>query len=123
MIIAFASKDGVKVDEHFGWSKKFYFYKIVDNSYEFYKEVDSSKKLESEVDKLTYKIETLEDTNILYVLQIGPKASTMVKSAGIMPLKSSSKNELIEDVLKKIIELKNGNPPLWMRRFISGIMD
>lgn len=118
MIIAFSSTDGIRVNQHFGWSKKFYFYKIVDNSYEFYKEVDSSKDIESEVDKLTYKIETLEDANILYTLQIGPKASTMVKSAGIMPLKSSNENELIEDILKKIIELKKSNPPpLWMRRF------
>lgn len=119
MIVAFASKDGINVNEHFGWSKKFYLYKITGDSFELIKEVDSSKELEDEGQKLSYKIECLEDANILYVLQLGPKAATMVKSAGIMPLKSSSENETIQDVLTKLIELKNTNPPLWMRRFIS----
>ena len=119
MIVAFASKDGVNINEHFGWSQTFYLYEIKGDEYTLIKEVDSSKELEDESDKLTYKIECLENANILYVLQIGPKAATMVKSAGIMPLKSANENETIEGVLAKIIELKNTNPPIWMRRFLS----
>jgi nitrogen fixation protein NifX len=117
--IAFASTDNIFVDQHFGWSEKFYIYEIQDDSFIFVKEVDSSLKKDDEIEKLIYKIESLEDAKILYVLQIGPKASTMVQSAGIFPMKSSKENEKIEDVLNSLIRLKNDNPPIWMRRLFS----
>lgn len=117
MKIVFASKDNIHVNEHFGWCKEFYIYEITGSSYNFVKSVDSSIEIDNEIDKLTYKIECLEDSDILYVQQIGPKASMLVKSAKIFPMQSSRENELIDDILNKLIKMQD-NPPIWMRRLL-----
>ncbi len=118
MKIAFASKDGITVNEHFGWCEKFYIYEVNQDDYSLIHEVDSSIKFEEEVDKLEYKINCLEDSDIVYVAQIGPKAANMVKSAGIYPMKSSTENEKIEDVLFSLKKLIKNNPPLWLQRIL-----
>lgn len=118
MKIAFASKDNIHVNQHFGWCKEFYIYEIKDDKFEFIKAVDSSIEIEDEIEKLTYKIECLEDSDILYVQQIGPKASMMVKSEKIFPMQASRENEKIEDILNTFIKMKE-NPPIWMRRLIN----
>jgi nitrogen fixation protein NifX len=118
MRIAFASKDNIHVNEHFGWCKEFHLYEIVGDEYTFLKSIDSSIEIDDEIDKLTYKIECLENSDILYVQQIGPKASMMVKSAKVFPMQASAENEKIEDVLNKLIKMKE-NPPIWMRRLIA----
>lgn len=116
--IAFASKDGELVNEHFGWCEKFYIYGVDKENYELLKEVDSSIKHEQEVDKLEYKIECIENSEILYVTQIGPKAANMVKIAGTYPMKSMREDEKIEDVIISIQKLMNDNPPLWLQRIL-----
>lgn len=118
MKIAFASKDNIHVNEHFGWCKEFYVYEISGDSFSFVKSIDSSLDIEDEIDKLTYKIECLEDSDILYVQQIGPKASMMVKQAQVFPMQATKENEKIEDVLNSLIRMQE-NPPIWMRRLIS----
>lgn len=118
MKIAFASKDGMNVNEHFGWCEKFYLYEINQDEYSFINEVDSSLKFDEEVDKLEYKISCLEESDIVYVAQIGPKAANMIKSAGIYPMKSSSEIEKIVDVLNSLKKLLNNNPPLWLQRIV-----
>ncbi len=118
MKIAFASKNGIEINEHFGWCERFYIYELDKDEYNLIHEVDSSLKFDEEVDKLEYKINSLEDSDIVCVAQIGPKAANMVKSCGIYPMKSSSENEKIEDVLKSLQKLINNNPPLWLQRII-----
>ncbi len=118
MKIAFASTDNIHVNQHFGWCKEFYIYEIIEDSYNFVKSVDSSIEISDEIEKLTYKIECLEDSDILYVLQIGRKASRMVQSCKIFPMQSSKENEKIEDILNLLIKMKS-NPPIWMRRLLE----
>ena len=118
MKIAFASTDNIHVNQHFGWCKEFYIYEIIEDSYNFVKSVDSSIEISDEIEKLTYKIECLEDSDILYVLQIGPKASRMVQSCKIFPMQSSKENEKIEDILNLLIKMKS-NPPIWMRMLLE----
>ncbi len=118
MRIAFASKDGITVNEHFGWCEKFYIYEVDQHDYSLVSEVDSSLKFEEEVDKLEYKINCLENSDIVYVAQIGPKAANMVKTCGIYPMKSSVENEKIIDVLVSFRKLINNNPPLWLQRIL-----
>jgi len=118
MKIAFASKDNIYVNQHFGWCKEFYIYEIKENEYTFLRAVDSSLEIDDEIEKLTYKIECIEDSDILYVQQIGPKASMMVKSCKIFPMQASKENEKITDILEQLIKMQS-NPPIWMRRILS----
>jgi len=118
MKVAFASKDGIHVNEHFGWCQAFYIYEVNEESFELLKVVDSSQKHEDEVDKLAYKIESLDGSDIVYVTQIGPKASNMVKMAGVYPLKAANDEEKIEEVIASLQKLMKGNAPLWLKRII-----
>ena len=118
MKIAFASKDNIYVNQHFGCCKEFYIYEIIGNEYTFLRAVDSSLEIDDEIEKLSYKIECLEDSDILYVQQIGPKASMMVKSCKIFPMQASKENEKIVDILEQLIKMQE-NPPLWMRRLLQ----
>ncbi|MFB1009250.1 MAG: NifB/NifX family molybdenum-iron cluster-binding protein [Sulfurospirillum sp.] len=118
MKIAFASTDNVHVNDHFGWCKCFYLYEIKDDTFTFLKALPSPNEIESEGDKLSYKIECLEDANIVCASHIGPRASLMVKGSGIFVLKTEKENEPIETLLNTLIALKNSNPPLWMQRFL-----
>lgn len=118
MKITFASTDGIHINDHFGWCKCFYMYELQGDAFVFLKALDSSQEIREEVDKLTYKIESLEDTDILCASHIGPRASLMVKGSGIFVLQASSENEPIASLLEKLLTLKNTNPPLWMQRFL-----
>lgn len=118
MKVAFASKDNVEVNEHFGWCKEFFIYEVLDDGYKFLSSIDSSLQKDKETEKLIYKIECIEDCDILYVQQIGPKASQMVKSSNIFPLQASKDDEKIEDILKQFVKMRK-NPPLWLKRVMQ----
>ncbi|MEA3498288.1 MAG: NifB/NifX family molybdenum-iron cluster-binding protein [Campylobacterota bacterium] len=118
MKIAFASKDSIHINQHFGWCEKFYIYEVFEDDYSLLSEIDSSLKFDNEVDKLEYKISCLEDSDIVYVSQIGPKASAMVQACGVYPMKSSHDGEKIEDIIDSLQKLIKNNPPLWLKRII-----
>jgi nitrogen fixation protein NifX len=118
MKIAFASTDNLHANDHFGWCKCFYIYELKDDGFSFLKAVESKNEISKESDKLSYKIECVKEADILCASHIGPHASLMVKSAGIFVLGVQKENELIEDILNKLLSMKNTNPPLWMQRFL-----
>jgi nitrogen fixation protein NifX len=118
MKIAFASKDSIHINQHFGWCERFYIYEVDEDKFSLIKEVDSSLKYDDEVDKLDYKIKCLEDSDIVCTSQIGPKAANMVQSAGIYPMRSSSEDERIEDVIKSLQKMINSGTPLWLKRIL-----
>ena len=116
MNIAFASKNGTAIDQHFGWSKTFFLYEVDEYIGKLIKEIDSSEEPEGEKEKLGYKIGTIEEADIMYCTQIGPTASKMVQSAGIHPVKVQE-GEPIEDAIKQVQEMLTGdNPPMWLLR-------
>jgi nitrogen fixation protein NifX len=118
MKIAFASKDGIHINQHFGWCEKFYQYEVLKKNFALIKELDASQEFSDEVDKLSYKIETLEDSDMVYVSQIGPKASTMVQQAGIYPVKASDESKTIEETIASLQQMMVDNPPIWLQRIL-----
>jgi len=118
MLIAFASSDGVTVNQHFGWSKSFELYRITAEGSEFIKILDSSQDaIEDEHEKLAYKISTIKEADILYCSQIGPTASKMVLASKIHPMRSGE-NDRIDETIIKLQELLLGNPPPWLLRIV-----
>lgn len=123
MLIAFASSDGVTVNQHFGWSKSFELYRITHDSAEYVKTLDSSKdEIEDEHEKLAYKISTVKEADIMYCSQIGPTASKMVLAAKIYPMRSGE-NDRIDETIVKLQELLLGNPPPWLQRIVHTSKD
>jgi len=115
MNIAFASSTGEKIDQHFGWSKQFYLYEIDKENATLLKVIDSSLEPEEEVAKLNYKIGTIEDADIMYCTQIGPKASKMVQASGIHPVRVAEGEDL-QGAIRNLQEMLEGQPPMWLLR-------
>lgn len=115
MNIAFASSSGEAVDQHFGWSKKFYLYKVSKEESELLGVIDSSEEPEGEKEKLNYKIGTINEADIMYCTQIGPTASKMVQAAGIHPVRVAE-GENIAEAIAKLQEMLAENPPMWLLR-------
>ncbi|MDM5270893.1 dinitrogenase iron-molybdenum cofactor biosynthesis protein [Sulfurovum sp. zt1-1] len=115
MIVAFASSTGEKIDQHFGWSKEFYLYRINKESAEFLKTINAETDLEDEHEKLNYKIDAIGEADIMYCTQIGPKASQMVQSAGIHPVRVAEGEDL-KGSIDNILEMLNTQPPMWLLR-------
>jgi len=118
MLIAFASSDGILVDQHFGWSKHFELYRVDAQSAEYVKTLDSSQDaIEDEHEKLSYKISTIKEADMLYCTAIGPTASKMVLAAKIHPIRAGE-NDRIDETIVKLQELLLGNPPPWLLRIV-----
>lgn len=115
MNIAFASSDGETINQHFGWSKVFYLYRVGKEDSELIGTIDSSEEPEGEQEKLNYKIETISEADIMYCTQIGPTASKMVQAARIHPVRVAE-GEPIAEAIAKLQEMLAGNPPPWLLR-------
>lgn len=123
MLIAFASSDGITVNQHFGWSKSFELYRITEESAEYVKTLDSSQDaIEDEHEKLAYKIGTVKEADIIYCSQIGPTASKMVLASKIYPMRSGE-NDRIDETIVKLQKLLFGNPPPWLLRIVHTSKD
>lgn len=115
MNIAFASTNGELVDQHFGWSKKYYLYNVDKENSKFLSEIDTSQEIEDEKEKLDYKIGAISEADIMYCTQIGPTASKMIQSSGVHPVRVAE-GEKITDAISKLQDMLNDNPPPWLLR-------
>ncbi len=123
MLVAFATSDGIHIDQHFGWSKSFELYRVHPESAEYVRTIDSSEDaIEGEHEKLAYKIGTIKEADILYCSQIGPTASKMVLAEKIHPMRSGE-NDRIDDTIRKMQELLLSNTPLWLLRLLNTSKD
>lgn len=115
MNIAFASSNGESVDQHFGWSKSFYLYRVTKENAELLEVIDSSKEPEGEKEKLDYKIGTISQADIMYCNQIGPTASKMIQSSGVHPVRVAE-GEKITDAIAQLQGMLKDSPAPWLLR-------
>lgn len=118
MKVAFATKDLVSVDEHFGWAKQFAVYDITKDGFKLSEVVKSEESPENEDDKINSKIDAVRGCAIVYCQAIGPTAAARVVKAQIHPIKVE-KAIPIEEALNSLVRMLNGNPPPWIKRIIA----
>lgn len=130
MKIAFATTDGVNVDEHFGRAGMFSVYELNMEGYRFIElrkfaegrdsEIENTKGLRVEHDeKVQKKVERLADCKIVYLTEIGgPSAARLIKK-GMMPVKVKEIVS-IEESLKSLLETIKKSPPPWLRKAVNG---
>ena len=119
MKVAFATKDLLNVDDHFGWAKQFAIYDITKDGYSLFKVVTTEDEDPAEEDdKISAKLALIEGASIIYCQAIGANAAARVVKAQIHPVKILN-NESIESVLQKMIDMLKTNPPPWIRRIIA----
>lgn len=121
MKIAFTTEDQVHINSHFGWAKKIDVYEVSTEGYKFLETLtfDGDLKEDGNEDKLVPKLEALKDCTIVYVSAIGGSAAARLIKKKITPVKATSEEQEITEVLEKLVQTLKGNPPPWLRKALQ----
>lgn len=124
MKVAFATTDGIFINDHFAWSRWFAVYGV---------DPDNRRLLEmrgvpagaadeedeaAEEDRIAVRIDILKDCQLLYVTAIGGPAAARVIRARIHPVKVTGV-PTISGVLDELQGVLRGSPPPWLRRILE----
>jgi nitrogen fixation protein NifX len=130
MKIAFATTDGINVDEHFGRAGLFAVYELTKDGYSLVEmrrfadgrdsKIENTKGMGPIHDeRVQSKVEKLADCKIVYLTEIGgPSAARLIKR-GMMPVKVKD-TATIEESLKRLMETVKTSPPPWLKKAITG---
>jgi len=129
MKVAFATTDGINVDEHFGRCGRFVICELTKDGVRRLDErvfadgrdeaVESTKGLgKAHDDAVEAKVEALADCGIIYVTNIGGPSAARLSRRGIMPVKVKEAVG-IEESVRKLLETIKGSPPPWLRKLVS----
>ncbi|GMT49050.1 MAG: nitrogen fixation protein NifX [bacterium] len=120
MKVAFATKDGSTVNEHFGWCQSFLVYDITLDNIENlgFRDVPKHNDDETnEMSKIDKRIDAIQDCTILYCNAIGPTAAARLARRRIHPLKVAD-TEVIDQLLKRLLQIVK-SPPIWLRKVLE----
>ncbi len=115
--VAFATKDMEEINAHFGGAKEFVVYNVSKEGYEVSEVIKTDTSELEDDDKTDFRIRALKGVNIMYCESIGGTAAAKVIRSGIHPMKVNEPTP-IEDILKTLVQMINGNPPPWIKNII-----
>jgi len=126
MKIAFATTDGINVDEHFGRAGTFAVYDLTPDRYSFVEMrkfadgvdgaiVETKGQGQIHEDLVRAKVDKLADCKIIYVTEIGGPSAARLVGKGVMPVKVKEVVS-IEESIKKLLETAKSSPPPWLRK-------
>lgn len=129
MKIAFATTDGIAIDEHFGRAGMFVVYDLTKDGYRYLETRKFSEGRDLAIEetrglgaihdeRVQKKVDKLSDCRIIYLTEIGgPSAARLVKK-GIMPVKVRD-TVPIEETLWRLAETVRTAPPPWLRKALE----
>lgn len=129
MKVAFATTDGINVDEHFGRAGMFAVYELTKDDYRLVEmrrfadgrdtAVEETRGDEFQYDMIMQsKVERFSDCRIVYFTNIGgPSAARLIKK-GVMPIKVKEIIS-IEESLRMLLETVKKSPPPWLRKALT----
>ncbi|MDD2829902.1 MAG: nitrogen fixation protein NifX [Sulfuricurvum sp.] len=118
MKVAFATKDMEEVNAHFGGAKEFVVYNVSKDGFSVSEVIKTDTSELEDDDKTDFRVRALKGINIMYCESIGGTAAAKVIRAGIHPMKVNEPTP-IEDILKTLVAMINGNPPPWIKNIIQ----
>ncbi|GAB5047374.1 nitrogen fixation protein NifX [Thermodesulfovibrio sp. TK110] len=129
MKVAFASTDGVTVNEHFGRCGQFVVYEIDEDGYKFLEIRKFSEGRDTKIEEsrdnpelhngyVWDKVNALSDCCIIYMTEIGPPSAARLSQKGMMPLKVKE-GTLLEECLERLYSVLKTSPPPWLKKLIK----
>ncbi|MDH4199955.1 MAG: nitrogen fixation protein NifX [Spirochaetia bacterium] len=116
--MAFATKDGVSINDHFGWAEEFAVFDIQENDFSLVERRQVQKSdpdfEPEELDKINSRIEAIKDCSIMYCNNIGAVSAARVIRNKIHPIKKPEPVAIATEILRLQEVLKN--PPVWIRK-------
>jgi nitrogen fixation protein NifX len=118
MRVAFATKDGVSINDHFGWAKEFAVFDIQVDDFTLVGRrlvEESNPDFEpEEIDKINLRIESIKDCAIMYCNNIGAVSAARVIRNRIHPIKVADPVAIVTEINRLQEVLKN--PPIWIKK-------
>ncbi|MBI1921889.1 MAG: nitrogen fixation protein NifX [Geobacter sp.] len=118
MKIAFTSKTGEIIDEHFGQCTGFHVWEIGPEEATFLTKVSAITTAEDEEDRIAARANAIADCAIVYTMQIGGPAAAKLVARKIHPMKTNTEVPVAE-IVAKLQEVLRGNPPPWLRKAMN----
>ncbi len=121
MKIAFATRDSVHINAHFGWASQIDVYEVDTSGYTFLEALKFGGDLKEDgnEDKLEPKVKALQNCTIVYVSAIGGSAAARLIRNNITPIKADSEADEVETVLGRLVQSLKNSPPPWLRKALS----
>lgn len=115
--VAFATSDGIVVDQHFGSCRRFDVYEISADLAALYESRVLSPASDDEAMKIDSRLDAVRDCAILHICAIGGTAAAKVVRARIHPLKVAEDTR-VTDLIVRLQDVLAGNPPPWLRKLL-----
>ncbi len=115
MKVAFASSDGLQVNEHFGQATAFHIWDVQIDKAERVARIEQwLREIENE-DHIRAKAKALEGCSIACSLQIGGPAAAKLVARHIHPMKTNSEVPIAE-LVANLQAVLRGNAPPWLAK-------
>jgi nitrogen fixation protein NifX len=118
MKVAFATRDGVSINDHFGWAQEFAVFDIQENDFSLVERRQVQKSdpdfEPEELDKINLRIEAIKDCAIVYCNNIGAVSAARVIRNRIHPIKVAEPVAIITEIYRLQEVLKK--PPIWIKK-------
>jgi nitrogen fixation protein NifX len=129
MKVAFATTDGVLVDEHFGRAGRFVVYEFTaaaatptaDRIFADGQDarVEGTRGMGEAHDQAVHaKVDRLADCRIIYVTSVGGPSAARLVQRGVMPVKVPERTAIAE-LVHRLRDTIRTAPPPWLRRALS----
>jgi nitrogen fixation protein NifX len=118
MKVAFTSKTGEIIDQHFGMSDTFQVWEIGPDEARFLESVPVGKTGDDEEDRISARADLLAECSIVYTMQIGGPAAAKLVARKIHPMKTNTEVPVAE-IVGKLQEVLKGNAPPWLKKAMN----
>lgn len=129
MKVAFATTDGITVNEHFGRAGMFVIYELNSSGYSLLELRRFSEGRDAAVEdtkgmgkihdeQVENKVDRISDCKIIYLTEIGGPSAARLARKGIMPVKVKEPVSIEESILK-LSETIQKSPPPWLKKALN----
>ena len=118
MKIAFTTKTGEIIDQHFGMSDSFHVWEIGPEEAHYLETVTVGSHGDDEEDKISARADLLTECAIVYTMQIGGPAAAKLVARKIHPMKTNTEVPVAE-IVGKLQEVLKGTPPPWLKKAMN----
>ena len=115
--VAVASNSGELLNGHFGSCIRYLVYQVTT---EYCQLIDIRSALEADFsdDRNAFRVELINDCQVLYVVSVGGPAAAKVVRGGIYPIKRIDGGEA-KEIIAELQNVMSGKPPPWLAKILG----
>jgi nitrogen fixation protein NifX len=115
MKVAFATSTGIAIDENFRKSQSFTIWDIGPQEAFYVNQVNIKRDVGTEEGRIVVRANALAHCAIVCSREINGPATAKLVARRIHPMRTGSATA-VEEVIRKLQKVLQGNPPPWMRK-------